>query len=214
MKETVQRSIITLMLLTTMFCLNNCTPASNTNTVIKITKTLANSFLIFSETVDIINKLTSTLTNNTRGKLTVNLKQGAFEDVAKEWEKTWKEIRKKISKLEVKYIEIQYESQTYFRKLRELENATSDESLKAIMKRKTDTKEREYETAKNNAFNEIEKIKKMAKAGEDFHNALLQDVMLTQINYRISELNKIEAEARYICSRLNQFAQTGTLILK
>jgi hypothetical protein len=203
----------TILLLATIFCVNNCTPVTKTDKIIKITKTLVKSFVIFSETVSAINELTTTLTDNTKKKLTTNLQQGTFEEVAKEWEKTWNKISGKTLKLEYAYFDIVKESRVYFEKLRELENATSDESLKAVMKRKTDAKEREFETARINTLNEIENIKKMVNAGGDFHNALLQDVMLTQINYRISELNKIEAEARYICSRLNQFARTGTMIL-
>jgi hypothetical protein len=210
MKKIMKISI----LLAALLCVNNCTQISRTDKIIKITKTLAKSFVAFSETVKAINELTTILTNNTRQKLSTNLKQGTLEEVAIEWEETWKKIRKKVLKLELEYIDITGESYEYFQKLRELENATSDESLKAVMKRKTDAKEKEFETARDNTHKEIEKIKNMVQAGSDFHNSLLQDVMLTQINYRISELNKIEAEARYICSRLNQFANTGTIMLK
>jgi hypothetical protein len=192
----------------------SCTQSSKTDKIIRITKSLADSFVIFSETVGVIKELTTTLTNNTKEKLTINLKQGTFEEVAKEWEITWNKVSKKVRKLENEYNDILEESQVYFQKLRELENETNDESLKAVMKQKTDAKEKEFETAKMNTCNEIENIKNMVEAGGDFHNALLQDVMLTQIDYRISELNKIESEARSICNRLNLFARTGTMILK
>jgi hypothetical protein len=194
--------------------MSSCGGGSKTDKVIKITKALANSFVTFSGIVGSINELTTVLTNNTREKLSINLKEGTFEEVAQEWEKTWNKIRQKVNKLEGKYEDIISESQVYFQKLRELENETIDESLKTVMKQKTDNKEIEFETAKNNTLNEIKNIKEMVRSGSDFHNALLQDVMLTQISYRISELNKIEREARDICYRLNQFAKTGTMILR
>ncbi|MDR2810781.1 MAG: hypothetical protein LBB84_09565, partial [Tannerellaceae bacterium] len=62
--------LLTILLLTTMFHANNCTQATKTDKIIKITKTLAKSFVIFSETVSAINELTINLTDNTKKKLT------------------------------------------------------------------------------------------------------------------------------------------------
>jgi hypothetical protein len=210
-----KRKIIGLVLLISIVPLYvDCGGGSKTAKVVKITKTLASSFVSFSEIVSVINDLTVVLTNNTREKLTINLKEGIFEDVAQEWEKTWNKINRKITQLENKYGDIIEESHLYFQKMRELENETSDDALKSMMIKKTNAKEQEFEIAKNNTLNEIKKIKQMAKSGSDFHNVLLQDVMLTQISYRISELNRLESEARSICLRLNQFAKTGTMILR
>ena len=75
------------------------------------------------------------------------------------------------------------------------------------------TNRRGLNIALENAKEEIANIKKMIKRGGDFHNMLLQGVLLTQIDYRISDLNRIQAEARHICQKLNEFSKTGTIIL-
>ena len=197
-----------------VFFIFGCHNTNKTDEVIAITENLADAFESFSNIVDILNNLTSDVTVETKEKLVINLEKDAFNDVARNWESSWKEIDTKVVILEAEYDGVVAESSKYFEKMRELEMLTQDSVSRNQMKMKTDAKMKDFENAKANALKEIDRMKEMVRRGGGFHNMLLQDVMLTQIDYRILDLNRIENAASEVCVRLNRFAKDGSMMLK
>lgn len=197
-----------------LFSQCKCNSISEAKRVAKMAIKLGDAFTGFSETIQIIDKLISIVINDTRITLTKDIQKGTLEEVTEKWEKKWRKIGSKIKKLEEKYDDVCRETNKYFEKLRELETNTVNVNQRQIIKGKTDSKEIEFNNAKTSASAQVLRMKQMGEMGSDFHNMLLQDVMLTQIGYRITELNEIEASARDICNRLQTFANTGTAILK
>ncbi|NJK83494.1 MAG: hypothetical protein HC912_06390 [Saprospiraceae bacterium] len=135
-----------------------------------------------------------------------------LEKASRDFEKEWRDIQSRYSKLKEDFQKVGESSTNYFTQLEELSSGIYNEKLRNEELAKNKELEQRWQKTYEQASINIEKVTSVLESGNDFHRVLVASSIRQKLDQNVEELNRIAAQAKELLSELEVFTEEGRKI--
>lgn len=135
-------------------------------------------------------------------------------DIAKDWEKEWKDVEKRYKKMIKDFKDVEETSTAYFAELEELVAGINNEKTRQAEMSKNETLKQKWQVSYQKAQASIEKVEGVLRDGNDFHRVLVASSMRQKLKEKVDELNDIADRAKDLLADLEEFSKEGKKLVQ
>ncbi len=137
-----------------------------------------------------------------------------LEKASKDFEKEWRDIQSRYSKLKDDFQKVGASSTNYFTQLEELSSGINNEKLRQEELAKNKELEQRWQKTFEQASINIEKVTAVLESGNDFHRVLVASSIRQKLDQNVEELNRIATQAKELLSELEVFTEEGRKLVR